>query len=182
MVRTRKLIAFTSLIVFLAGHPATSASAQVDHLPRPIARSFPGGLPPGAAIVDADTLSFAGGTVTLDLVPSAPTDGVCPSGSVCLWVDANYTGQRLTLSACDVDGDGTCDWVNLGPFNFNDVMTSWKNRKTVDAKWAWDANGGGTVRCMNAGAQNPQLPDNIFGTGDNDEASSVKIFKSDTVC
>jgi hypothetical protein len=35
---------------------------------------------------------------------------------------------------------------------------------------------------MNAGSQNPELADNIFGTGDNDEASSVKIFKSATQC
>ena len=181
-MRTRNVVVLTSLVLFLVGPTPFTASAHTDRLSSELSRAFPRGLPPGARVVDSDTVSFAGGTIGLDVVASAPTDGNCPSGLVCLWENANYTGARLTASACDIDGDGTCDWQNLAPFNFNDVMTSWKNRKSVDAKWAWDANGGGTVRCMNAGAQNPQLPDNIWGTGDNDEASSIKIFKSSTQC
>jgi hypothetical protein len=180
-MRTRKVVVLTSLLLFLVS-PTPSKAGQADGLPPQVAKVFPLGLPPGATLVDSDTVAFAGGSVKLDVVASAATNSACASGLVCLWEDANYSGTRVTLSACDVDGDGACDWVNLGPMGFNDTMTSWKNRKTVDAKWAWDANGGGTVRCMNAGSQNPELDDDIFGNGDNDEASSVKIFKNATTC
>ena len=177
-MRTRKTVVLTSLLMFLVSAAHSEASPRGNGLPSEIAKVFPLGLPPGATLEDGDTVSFAGGAIVLDLV----TNGICPSGFVCLWEDADYEGVRMMFSLCDIDGDGTCDWVNLGPLAFNDTMTSWKNRKTVDAKWAWDNGGGGTVRCMNAGSQNPELADNIWGTGDNDEASSVKIFKSGTQC
>jgi hypothetical protein len=124
--------------------------------------------------VDADTISFADGAAFADM---APTDGVCPSGYVCLWDGPSYTGRRVAFSACDTNGDGICDWVNLILFTFNDQMTSWKNAKTVDAKWSFNAGGGGTQRCMNAGSQNPQLS----GANDN-QASAVKIFTSSAAC
>ena len=180
-MRTRKIVVLTSLLMFLVSAAPSEANPRGNGLPSEIANVFPQGLPPGATPEDGDSVSFAGGSIVLDLV-DAPTDGVCPSGFVCLWEDANYEGARLIFSLCDVDGDGTCDWVNLGPLGYNDTMTSWKNRKSVDAKWAWDSGGGGTVRCMNSGSQNPELQDNIWGTGDNDEASSVKIFKTSTQC
>lgn len=181
-MRTRKTVVLTSLLMFLVSAAPSGANPRGSGLPSEVARVFPQGLPPGATLEDGDTVSFAEGSIVFDVVPSALTDGVCPAGFVCLWEDANYGGVRMMFSLCDMDGDGTCDWVNLGPLGFNDTMTSWKNRKTVDAKWAWDNNGDGTVRCMNAGSQNPELADNIWGTGDNDEASSVKIFKSGTQC
>ena len=182
-MRTRMTVVLTSLLLFLVSATSSQADPRGSGLPSEIARVFPQGLPPGATVYDADTVLFAGGAVLLDVAPGAPTNGVCSSGQVCLWENANYEGQRVILTQCDTDGDGNCDWSNLGPLqDFNDMMSSWKNRKTVDAKWAWDSNGGGTIRCMNAGSQNPDLPDNIFGTGDNDEASSVKIFKTSTQC
>jgi hypothetical protein len=180
-MRTRKIVVLTSLLMFLVSATPSDAGPR-SALPSEVAKVFPQGLPPGANVVDDDTVSFGNGAMILDVVASLGTDGVCPTGNVCLWADADYEGPRLMLSLCDVDGDGTCDWVNLGPHGFNDTMTSWKNRKTVDAKWAWDANGDGTVRCMNAGSQNAELADNVWGTGDNDEASSMKIFKSGTQC
>jgi hypothetical protein len=169
-------------MLFLVGTPSSHADPRGSGLPSEIARVFPQGLPPGATAYDSDTVAFAEGTALLDVVPGAPTNGACSSGQVCLWEDANYEGQRVVLTQCDIDGDGNCDWSNLSPYLFNDKMSSWKNRRTADAKWAWDSNGGGTLRCMNAGSQNPDLPDNIFGTGDNDEASSLKIFKTSTQC
>jgi hypothetical protein len=182
-MRTRKIVVLTSLLMFLVSAAPSDANPRGSGLPPEVANVFPQGLPPGARLVDADTVSFGYGAIVLDLAgPGSLTDGACSAGFVCLWEDANYAGFRVILSLCDEDGDGTCDWVNLGPLAFNDMMTSWKNRKSVDAKWAWDSNGGGTVRCMNAGSQNPELADNIWGTGDNDEASSVKIFKSGTQC
>jgi hypothetical protein len=81
------------------------------------------------------------------------------------------------LSQCDTDGDGDCDWSNLAPMSFNDKMSSWWNAKSVDARWAYDAGGGGTKRCLQ-----PFTSLNWVGSADNDEASSLKIFKNANAC
>jgi peptidase inhibitor family I36 len=172
-VSTRRIALIGSILASIL-LPLLPGTAAARDLPPLIARMFPAGLPAGTRIVDADTISFAHGAATADL---APTDSVCPSGYVCLWEDAGYTGRRVAFSACDVDGDGVCDWVNLILFNFNDEMTSWKNAKTVDAKWSFNAGGGGTQRCMNAGFVNPQL-----SGSNNDQASAIKIFNTSTAC
>jgi hypothetical protein len=112
---------------------------------------------------------LSGGHVIVD-APSAATDGVCTTGYVCLWRDAQYVGTRVMTNIC-------CDWQNLAPFGFNDLMSSWKNRMTVDAKWSFNAGGGGTQLCMNSGSQNPQL-----SGANNDQASAVKIFTSASAC
>jgi hypothetical protein len=126
--------------------------------------------------VSAGRIVLAGGRVVID-APSAATDGVCTSGFVCLWRDAQYLSTRFMTNTCDLTGDGVCDWYNLIQGGFNDLMSSWKNRMTVDAKWSFNAGGGGTQLCMNAGSQNPQL-----SGANNDQASAVKIFTSASAC
>jgi peptidase inhibitor family I36 len=143
------------------------AASDSDRLPAAIARAFPRGLPVGGEVLDAHTVSFGGGAAILDF---APKDSTCTSGYVCLWTDANYTGQKAMFTDC-------CVWFNLSLWGFNDVMTSWKNTKTVDAKWAFNAGGGGTQRCMNSGSQNPQL-----SGANNDQASSLRVFTTSTAC
>lgn len=119
---------------------------------------------------------LANGHLIVD-APSAASDGVCVTGYVCLWENANYTGVRVMTNTCDFTGDGICDWQDLILFSFNDLMSSWKNRMTVDAKWSFNAGGGGTQRCMNSGSQNPQL-----SSANNDQASAVKVFTSSSAC
>jgi hypothetical protein len=150
--------------------PAASASDGT-----PVEKAFPQGLTEGAVAVDEDTVSFADGTIVLELGPAAFDD--CPSGWVCLWEHADFGGRMLQFSQCDVNGDGTCDWQNLTAYNFNDQMSSWRNRKSVDAHWAYATNGGGTRRCMES-----QSSSNWVGAVDNDEASSLIIRKNDGWC
>jgi hypothetical protein len=168
-----------SLAVALLGFVLGTAQAAsgAGRLPGPIRDASPKRLPRGAVVVDADTVASANGSVVIDLSAGAATDGVCPDGWVCLWQDASWTGTRIRFSACDVTGDGVCDWQNLTLWGFNDVMSSWMNHKSVDARWAYDVDGAGTLRCMQAGAENGWV-----GTTDNDKASSIKIFKNATVC
>jgi Peptidase inhibitor family I36 len=161
------------LVIGVAAPPASAA----DPVPAQVRDAFPRGLPDGAVVVDADTVASANGTLVIDLSASSSTDGVCPDGWVCLWTDADWTGSRIRFSACDVTGDGVCDWQNLTLWSWNDVMSSWMNHKAVDARWAYDVDGGGTLRCMQAGAENSWV-----GSSDNDEASSIKIFKTATTC
>jgi Peptidase inhibitor family I36 len=157
--------------VLVSATPAVAASP--DRPPDALVRLFPEGLPRDAAWLDRDTVVIGSGTVLIDIVPSAATDGVCNAGNVCIWEHAQYEGVRMTTSTCG----GPCSWVNLALWSFNDVMSSWKNRLTVDVKWAFNAGGGGTLRCMNAGSQNP-----VLSGSNNDEASSVKVFASATAC
>jgi hypothetical protein len=150
--------------------PIASASAgDTDKLSPEIVRLFPRGLPEGARVVSPHRVVLGGGHVIVD-APSAGTDGVCVTGYVCLWRDAQYLSTRVMTNVC-------CDWQNLAPFGFNDLMSSWKNRMTVDAKWSFNAGGGGTQLCMNSGSQNPQL-----SGANNDQASAVKIFTSASAC
>jgi hypothetical protein len=174
MVVVGSLAAATAFLFVVA---APVSASGTDPLPAAVLGAFPGGLPAGAVVVDADTVVSASGSIVIDLSASALTDGACPDGWVCLWEDADWTGPRIRFSACDVTGDGVCDWQNLTLWGWNDVMSSWMNHKTVDAKWAYDVDGGGTVRCMQAGVENRWV-----GTTDNDKASSIKIFKNAAVC
>jgi Peptidase inhibitor family I36 len=147
-------LAAATAFLFVVAVPVSASGT--DPLPAAVLEAFPVGLPAGALIVGADTVASATGSIVIDLTASASTDGVCPDGWVCLWEDANWTGPRIRFSACDVTGDGVC---------------------AVDAKWAYDVDGGGTVRCMQAGAENGWV-----GTTDNDKASSIKIFKNAAAC
>jgi hypothetical protein len=174
--RWLRLVFVTAMTFGLIGGVAPPASGD-DVVPEAIEEAFPLGLPDDAIVVDADTVASVDGDLIVDVVGSALTDGDCASGWVCLWEDADYAGQRIRFTACDYNGDGMCDWVDLPQWGFNDLMSSWKNRKNVDAKWAYDVGGGATTRCMQAGGQS-----NWVGATDNDQASSLKIFKTSTAC
>ena len=173
-MKTRRHVISIGLVLLGLFPAFLSAPASARNLPPLIARAFPRGLPPGTTVVNAHRISFAHGAAFADL---APTRATCSAGLVCLYENANYGGREVSFSACDVNGDGVCDWVNLILFTFNDQMSSWKNMKTVDAKWSFNAGGGGTQRCMNSNSQNPQL-----SGANNDKASAVIIYTSSTVC
>jgi len=168
------IVLATTMAVFLLTWPPAWGDPDI---PEALVSAYPDGLPDGAVVVDADTVSFADGSIVVDVIASAATDGNCPAGRVCLWEDADYEGVRLTFTQCDTDGDGDCDWTNLAPLGFNDQMSSWWNAKPVDARWAYDSSGGGTKRCLQ-----PFTSLNWVGSADNDEASSVKIYKVSTAC
>ena len=67
-------------------------------------------------------------------------------------------------------------WQDLTAYNFNDQASSWRNRINQDAKLSQHIQGGGTQVCMQPNSSNSQL------TGFNDEASSIKLFKTADVC
>jgi hypothetical protein len=123
--------------------------------------------------VVAITTSPAGKSVTaysdgaLVVAPAAFND--CPDGWVCIWEDKDYSGRMLQFQDRGF-------WQDLTAYNFNDKTTSWRNRTNDDAKLAQHTGGLGTQICLQPNSSNSQL------TGFNDEASSIKIFKTATVC
>lgn len=166
MRKSRRTIGalIAAAVLLLPGVAAAQATEETA-----VDAAFPDGLPEGATVVDGDTLSFDGGSTLLQVGPTAFSD--CPDTWVCLWQDQNYAGRMLQFH------DVTTNWQNLTDYGFNDQMSSWRNRKNKDAKWAWDVGGGGVQRCMNANSSSSYV-----GSGDNDEASSIRIFGSNTIC
>lgn len=111
---------------------------------------------------------ISGGAPAWVLASADFTD--CPAGWVCLWEHSNYSGQMVAFSEC-------CSWKNLSDVSFNNVMSSWRNRKAVDAKIADFAGGDGDRLCLNSWSS-----DGWIGATWNDRASSIKVFSSDTAC
>lgn len=144
--RLRRRVVFLTLALVAAA--SQSASSEAGSGPR-------------------DRILLQGGKVIVHLVPTAPSD--CPVNWVCLWEHQNYTGQMVQYRDC-------CPWYNLGDVGFNNTMSSWRNRKTVDAKVADNTDGGGERLCLNDGAQSASV-----GSWDN-RATSIKIFSSSGAC
>lgn len=96
--------------------------------------------------------------------------GDCPPDWVCLWEHTDFAGTMIQVHDC-------CGWLNLADVGFNNKMSSWRNRRGVDAKVAEFAGGGGERLCLNNGSS-----DNNVGAAWNDRATSVKVFASGTAC
>ncbi|MFD5246041.1 peptidase inhibitor family I36 protein [Amycolatopsis sp. NPDC058340] len=116
--------------------------------------------------VDGDEVVWNGGTTKLSLSPMAPGD--CDANYVCLWQHRDFNGRRLQFQSAGLK--------NLVDYGFNDQMSSWYNRRGVDARWYYNI-GSGTSRCMQAGARSSYV-----GSGDNDEATSLRIYTSASAC
>lgn len=131
--------------------------------------AFPNGLPEGAVAIDKDTVSFEDGKVILELGGEKGYYD-CPYGWLCLFQDKDWEGRMLQFQ-------DTGSWQNLTDYGFNDAMSSWRNRRSADSKWAWHINGNGTRRCMDSHSATSYV-----GSGDNDEASSIINYTLDGHC
>ena len=160
-IKLASLVALALLI--LGATPLGIGTAQAVPL-RPL------DLPQKATIAwklaDPDTVLFENG-VEMEL--SAVAYGDCPAGWLCLWEHSNYAGRMLKFRDAGY-------WQNLTNYGFNDKMSSWRNRRGLDAEWSYHTGGGGTQRCMDNGAASSSLG------GDNDEASAIRIYNSTAIC
>lgn len=98
----------------------------------------------------------------------------CASGYVCFWENKGYGGRRLQFQDTGLRS-------SMADYSFNDQMSSWRSRRSLDARWYYNTGGDGTSRCMESGAANSDV-----GAGglnfDNDEMSSFRIYNDDTSC
>ncbi|WP_340681455.1 peptidase inhibitor family I36 protein [Amycolatopsis coloradensis] len=122
-------------------------------------------LAPGWKVV-GDQIVWNGGETTLSLSPSAASN--CQANYVCLYEHRDFGGRRLQFRDPGLK--------NLVDYGFNDQMSSWHNRRGVDARWYYNI-GSGTSRCMQAGARSSYV-----GNADNDQASSLRIYTSASAC
>jgi hypothetical protein len=161
--RCAAVMGLITLVVSLWGLGASSLQASPRYFM---------GVPvmPGGQLVD-DRIVYEGGAVVV--VPAgAGTESFdsCPSGKMCLFEDATWSGTMVQFSTC-------CAWQNLSNYGFNNIASSWRNRLSVDAQIA-DGAGGGTPRlCLNNGSYASSMP----GGWDN-TASSIRVRDAATYC
>lgn len=85
---------------------------------------------------------------------------LCPSNRVCTYVNHEWVGLLGYRAA-----GGALVNVSSGA---NDQMSSWENKTATNARWYFNANGGGACRNMLA---NRELNISWYG-GDNDQMTS----------
>ncbi|MFE0424512.1 peptidase inhibitor family I36 protein [Streptomyces sp. NPDC058953] len=93
--------------------------------------------------------------------PSHFSGSNCPSNSLCLYRDYNYTGGGIAIQAGDYIG-------NLGDYGFNDQMSSWSNDSGTTCYWWVHAYQGGDRHVQYNGYRVNVL------ASENDQASSVR--------
>jgi hypothetical protein len=128
-----------------------------------------------------DELQWDNGTVVMPLEPQLISE--CPSGWVCLFANAHFDdwnqdgrddGARMAKFSA------TGRWLDMADWNFNDQMSSWYNRRGLDARWyvnAWPQNPP-PAYCMNPGATGTY----DYGDSRNDKMSMLWIYTTTTVC
>lgn len=114
-----------------------------------------------------DRVFYEGGTVAVTVGPAAFDD--CPASWLCLWENAGYGGRMVQFQDAG-------SWQSLVPYGFNDLTSSWRNRRAVDARLGENA-GGGTNICVGNGGSASYI-----GDAWNDRVSSVYITNSSTIC
>jgi Peptidase inhibitor family I36 len=148
------------LMLAAAAVPATgeARSRQLRGL-----RVMPGG------VVVGDRIVYEGGDVIVVPAEGESFDS-CSSGYVCLFEDTAWQGNLIQLSAC-------CAWNDLSGFGFNNLASSWRNRKNVDGQIAMGAGGGGTRLCLNNNSYSSTMP-----SGWDNNASSIRVRDASTYC
>jgi hypothetical protein len=94
----------------------------------------------------------------------------CPRGWFCLWADVNYNGRRLQFR-----DRGFCQ--NLTDYNFNDVASSYANRRSRSAAIYRHVSCRTRIRLSGPRGFDANLVSNPSGGGSiNDQASSIQLF------
>lgn len=97
----------------------------------------------------------------------------CSRGYTCLYDNIFFGGRRLQWR-------DRGQRINLTRYNFNNKLSSWNNRNSVDARWFYnvnDFNNLGASRCMNSNSF-----DRVVGFRDNDKASALAIYTDRRAC
>jgi hypothetical protein len=94
----------------------------------------------------------------------------CPDGAICLYQNANYNGARTGCKVVIRPPDRNLDLASetCGNGNFNNQMTSWKNRSGTRYCWWVDVGERGNQHLMNPHTWQPQVSSQA-----NDRASAI---------
>lgn len=182
MRSTMRACAAALALAFAVSTAAAASAAAPTSVDRPVSADAavqtlraagidPAGLRPGWSI-QGNEIVWDDGAVMASIEPMAYED--CASGYVCFWADKSYTGRRLQFQDVGLRSD-------MRDYSFNDQMSSWRSRRSLDARWYYDYSGSGTSRCMESGASNSDVGSGAFNF-DNDEMSSFRIYNADNKC
>jgi hypothetical protein len=156
--RSRVLLVCWLVVLF----SAIQYSAAADTRAASPVRVMRGGHLVGNRII------YRGGAVVVYLAPTS--FDTCSAGYVCLWQNINFDGAMVQYQSC-------CAWNNLANFGFDNVASSWRNRKNVDAQIAAGAGGGTPRLCLNNNSYSGFMPN-----GWDDVASSIRVRDASTYC
>jgi len=170
--RASLLAAFVTLFCFASN--GSAIADPIDDLANPVVSELNNnGVPtdPVALLVAQGIPVYAihvydDGTIAVDAETSYSD---CASGWLCLWRDADYKGKMWQFQSSG-------SWQNLNSYGASDEVSSWRNRRGLDAQLSWDVNGGGSKICLDSGAASSGLG------GWNDEASALRITNSSSYC
>jgi Peptidase inhibitor family I36 len=129
-------------------------------------------LEPGWTVA-GDDIQWNGGRTGMTILTTGVdfSGGPCPYGYVCLFEHADMLGVMWYSNDRN-------RYLYLPELGFNDVMSSWQNRTPYDARWYFNTGGVPNPNfCMGAGGRDEHLP-----LDQNDQASTVYIYSSSTVC
>jgi hypothetical protein len=149
-----------------SGNDATDDSAQDEAIPATEAEVTPGEWVP--LVVDGQTVD---GVLTTANT-SADAAHSCPSGTACMYQNANFQGQGFAFGIWHNFQTLPCPACTNGSHgndgSFNDQATSWKNNSSTRFCWYTNAEFHGS-HTMNPHTQRRQLSSNL-----NDTASSIR--------
>lgn len=178
------LVATTCLTLGVIA-PAPASAAPSDGAPSDVARLAALGIDitkykPGWKIVGKE-VHWEKEQAVLSLEPMLISD--CPSGWVCLFENVNFNDQnhdgRTDPGTRMLRFSATGRWLYMATWNFNDKMSSWYNRRGLDARWyhnAWPQDPPPAL-CMNPGATA-----SYAGSDHNDKMSMLWIYTNTTTC
>jgi len=125
-------------------------------------------LRPGWSIV-GDKIWWDGGNIKRSITPTA---FICDTGYVCLFEHADLLGSLLEIRS------PINTYLYMPNYGFNDVMSSWQNKRGLDARWYYHTGGvPNPNRCMPYPGGQEHLT-----SADNDQMSTLYIYNSTTVC
>ncbi|MEX0833665.1 MAG: hypothetical protein WD276_07330 [Actinomycetota bacterium] len=97
------------------------------------------------------------------------------AGKLCFWEHSNFNENQAGWFL--IYGEGACcQWVDTPAAQANE-MSSWRNRRSNDSKWAHGTNGNGTQHCMDSNSR-----DSYVGDANNDQMQSSRLLGVDSAC
>jgi hypothetical protein len=173
-MRNRKILPkFGLLLCAITGLVLLApASATAGPTPSDIERLQAAGinvsqLNAGWSVV-GDQIWWDGGNIKRSI---APTAFICDSGYVCLYEDGDVLGSLLEIRL------PINTYLYMPNYGFNDRMSSWINKRGLDARWYYTSGTPNPNRCMFYPGSDEHLP-----LADNDQMSTLYIYNSTTVC
>lgn len=172
----RRFCLFAAVVIGLTGTAHVSAAEPSTDAEQPATAGIDvSRLPAGWSLV-GDELWWEGGAIRSSIEPLDEAALPCPTGYLCLYSDADLQGYRFASSIVGRHIYLT-QYAMDSDYTWNDKVSSWVNRRGLDAAWFYHTDQPDPNRCMGVGTGQEHLR-----TEDNDQMSRFYIFNTTTAC